>query len=283
MRAKLISVLLSAVLAAPALASEPKEPPVPPGLTAPGAVMVALLGPGIDYRLPEFKGRLARDGEGDLISWDFSDGDNKPFAEGGVGTEVAKIMAGLAPQAQLVIVRERIGDRQAFGHMMTFVGNTPARIVVWLDGENVVRPDWSILAQAVERFHDHLFIIPITERLLRQDLTSAYDSIRSRPNAVIVAAGNAGVGGPEIADISVWASARDDVPARRYAALVIAALAARAVALRAHLKRSSRSPEVIKLLVTAVQPVGIARNRQGLRVVLEADIEKAFRLPDMPR
>ena len=58
------------------LASEPK---VPPGLD-PGGVAIALLGDGVDYTKPELAKRLARDGEGDLIAWDFVDNAIRPYA-----------------------------------------------------------------------------------------------------------------------------------------------------------------------------------------------------------
>jgi hypothetical protein len=137
-------------------ATEPRVPPAP----APVGVAIALLGPGVDYRAPELVGRLARDGEGDLIAWDFIDADIRPFETGGVtGTERAKALAASAPAACLVIVKEKPGDPQAFGHMMTFVARTPARIIVWPDAAPA-RPDWPILLEAVKRFPDHLFLLP---------------------------------------------------------------------------------------------------------------------------
>jgi hypothetical protein len=127
-------------------ATEPRVPPAP----APVGVAIALLGPGVDYRAPELVGRLARDGEGDLIAWDFIDADIRPFETGGVtGTERAKALAASAPAACLVIVKEKPGDPQAFGHMMTFVARTPARIIVWPDAAPA-RPDWPILLEAVK-------------------------------------------------------------------------------------------------------------------------------------
>ncbi len=146
---------LSAALTV-AAATEPKVPPAPP----PSGPAIALLGPGVDYRAPELVGRLARDGEGDLIAWDFLDGDIRPFEAGGAtGTERAKAIAARASDARLVIVKEKPGDPQAFGHMMTFVARTPARVIVWPDADPA-RPDWPILLEAVERFPEHLFLLP---------------------------------------------------------------------------------------------------------------------------
>jgi hypothetical protein len=152
-----------------AAATEPRVPPAP----APVGVAIALLGPGVDYRAPELVGRLARDGEGDLIAWDFVDGDIRPFETGGVtGTERAKALAASAPAARLVIVKENPGDPQAFGHMMTFVTRTPARVIVWPDAAPA-RPDWPILLEAVKRFPDHLFLLPRPPGAKAADLDAA--------------------------------------------------------------------------------------------------------------
>ena len=141
------TVLLAglALAGAPSRAAEPKVPPAP----APDGVAVAILGPGVDYRAPSLVRRLARDGEGDLISWDFADADNRPFEAppADAGTRFAQDLAAAAAGATLVIVRERPGDPQAFGHMMSFVAKTPARIVVWPSAAPD-RPDWAILLEA---------------------------------------------------------------------------------------------------------------------------------------
>ena len=213
---------VAAVLAigAPAAA---KEPRVPPGLSAPGRVAVALLGPGVDYRRPELVGNFARDGEGDLIGWDFTDNDTAPFAEAGPGTAAALTLATLAPVASLVIVKERPGDAQAFGHMMSFVGQTPVRIVVWLDADPN-RPDWPILAEAIARFGDRLFIIPAGTGNQDLDRSAAFQGVRGAAN-VIVATSDAATAnrGTATVDVTVARAAGD-------ATLVVAARAARALA-----------------------------------------------------
>jgi hypothetical protein len=141
----------------PVQASEPKVPPA----TSPDGVAVAILGPGVDYRVPALRDRLARDGEGDLISWDFADGDIRPFEDAlpGRGTPYALAVLNANAAATLVFVREKPGDPQSFGHMMSFVAKTPARIVMWPDARPT-RPDWPILIEAAKRFRKHLFIIP---------------------------------------------------------------------------------------------------------------------------
>lgn len=54
------------------------KPRVPPGRD-PGGVAIAIIGNGIDYTRPEIAARLARDGEGEIIGWDFVDNDRRPY------------------------------------------------------------------------------------------------------------------------------------------------------------------------------------------------------------
>ncbi len=171
------AVLLVGLL--PVRASEPKVPPAP----APDGIAVAILGPGVDYRVPALRDRLARDGEGDLISWDFADGDIRPFEDAlaGRGTPYALAVLNAHAAATLVFVRERLGDPQAFGHMMSFVAKTPARIVMWPDARPT-RPDWPILSEAVRRFKDHLFIIPRVKGLRPE----AFAPLAASANVVLV-------------------------------------------------------------------------------------------------
>jgi hypothetical protein len=215
-----------------------KEPRVPPGLSPVGAVTIALLGHGIDYRLPSLRNRLARDGEGVPISWDLTDNDTRPFAPaGGLGTQAAEMIARLAPKAQLMIVKERPGDPQSLGHMLTFVAKTPARIIVWLDAKPS-RPDWPILAEAVQRFGDRLFIIPIDGSSPHLDRKPAYAGIRRANNVVVVASGQsrAGVpGGASAVQVLVEDAEKTGLSNAQKAALVIAALACREQGRRARL------------------------------------------------
>jgi len=241
------------VFSAPALAA--KEPRVPPGLSPVGAITIALLGPGIDYRMPSLKNQLARDGEGDLISWDLTDDDTRPFApKDGPGTEAAQIVAGLAPKSQLMIVKERIGDPQSLGHMLTFVTKTPTRIIVWLDADPS-RPDWPILAEAVKRFSDRLFIIPTKAASPQLDRLPAYMGIRRAPNVVIVASGQsrAGVpGGASAAQVRVTDAEKSGLSNAQKAALVIAALAGRAQGKKPHM-----SIMALKQYLHAIAKTGI--------------------------
>ena len=61
-----------------AFAQKPADKPrVPPGVD-PGGVAVAIIGSGINYTRSRDRGkRLARDGEGEIIGWDFVDNDQE--------------------------------------------------------------------------------------------------------------------------------------------------------------------------------------------------------------
>jgi subtilisin family serine protease len=73
---------LFALLVSGAAIAAPVDPPVPPGVD-PGGVAVAIIGQGVDYTQPDIAARLARDGEGEIIGWDFVDNDRRPFPENG--------------------------------------------------------------------------------------------------------------------------------------------------------------------------------------------------------
>ena len=141
-----------------------QEPPVPSGVD-PGGTAVALLGSGVDYTRPEVARRLARDGEGELIGWDFTDNDNRPHATSGgaTGSGAADDLIVSAPAAlRFVVVKEAADDKVALGRMIAFAVQTPARIIVW-PGADPKRADWPILAEAVQRFPKHLFVIPAVQ------------------------------------------------------------------------------------------------------------------------
>lgn len=139
----------------PASASEPA---LPPG-SDPGGPAIAVLGEGVDYTRPEIAARLARDGEGDLIAWDFADNDNRPFAASSHVADDIQALSKLTPSFRMVVVREAADDKVAVGRMIAFATQTPARIIVW-PGADPKRPDWPILLEALKRFRAHVFVIP---------------------------------------------------------------------------------------------------------------------------
>ena len=139
---------------------------------------MALIGPGIDYRAREVHERIARDGEGDLIGWDFVDNDLKPFApdvdcpvqactaEGQRWrTNPARLLLGEAGASKLIVLRTKDGDRGALAAAIAFAARSPARIVPMLakgvaSAGGTPGPDWPIMIEAARRFSNLLFIVP---------------------------------------------------------------------------------------------------------------------------
>lgn len=143
-------------------AARSNEPRVPPG-TDPGGVALALISAGIDYTLPHIASRLARDGEGELIGWDFADGDALPFApsEGERpwnGSALASAILAEAPFARLIPVRIASDQPGSLVKALAFVAKTPARAVL----VSVVEPGWDreLFRVAVREFSNLLIVMP---------------------------------------------------------------------------------------------------------------------------
>lgn len=126
MRAFATLAALAAMPWAPALAA---DPPVPSGKD-PGGSAVALVTSGIDYTPPDVARVLARDGEGELIGWDFVDDDRLPYAAAGGkdDTPLAKLFVGKG--MRLVAVRVDLADPLSLARGAAFAGKTPASIAI---------------------------------------------------------------------------------------------------------------------------------------------------------
>ena len=153
-RAAAVIVLAMAVpvavpIAAPAPASA-ADPRAPAGQD-PGGTALALIGGGIDYMSARIALRLARDGEGEMIAWDFVDNDQTPYvapsteAEAGAGAapsadrasetvapegnRVAEAMLTAYARGRLVPVRVPEGNPQSLARAIAFAVGTPAEII----------------------------------------------------------------------------------------------------------------------------------------------------------
>jgi hypothetical protein len=182
---KRISGLLIALLPlVPAASSQESNPRLPAGRD-PGGVAVALVTTGLDYTQPEIAARLARDGEGELIGWDFVDNDNRPFAAG-EGTERARRLLEVYAQARLVPVRVKPGDPNSLAQAVAFVSRTPARILA-IPFSSANRADWEPFRQAAERLgKDILFVLAASATDGPGD-AELWPAAFKLPNAVAVA------------------------------------------------------------------------------------------------
>ena len=141
------------------------DPPIIPGMD-PGGVAIALITDGIDYTDPEIAKRLARDGEGELIAFDFVDGDVRPFAtaDQSTGTNAAKILFAAHPTARLVVARVDRNQAASLAKAMRFVGKTPARIAIITD-QSLSGDHLAIVKKAASRTRKTAFAISSSEPL----------------------------------------------------------------------------------------------------------------------
>lgn len=110
-----------------------QNPAAPPG-TDPGGPAIALISTGVDYTDPMIAPRLARDGEGEPIAWDFVDNDLRPHApinaDSGNGTKLAKLILSLNDKVRLINVRVSRKEPDQLAKAAMFVARTPARVAV---------------------------------------------------------------------------------------------------------------------------------------------------------
>ncbi len=183
LRAAGLSWALIALMASTTVLARSQKPPVPPGRD-PGGVAIAIVGGGVDYTLPEIAARLARDGEGEIIGWDFIDGDQRPFDPCPAGaqssaacpTTLAKIVLRESGVATLVVARASSGTPQTMAQGLSMVAQTRARIVLVAAGGQDLSPVF--INEAAARFPALLFIVAWRTHAARVDL----------PNTITVAA-----------------------------------------------------------------------------------------------
>jgi subtilisin family serine protease len=157
--------LLGADLA-PSDLTEPLNPPVPAGRD-PGGVAVALFDSGLNYTLPTFAGRLARDAGGKALGYDFWDMDERPFDNNPAGspffparhgTAVASVLLQEAPEARFLPYRYPRREMSRMADMIEAAAGAGARIVAMPMGSNR-RKDWEAFAAAARAHPEMLFVI----------------------------------------------------------------------------------------------------------------------------
>lgn len=142
------------VLTSGAVWAGPQKPPVPIG-TNPGGVKVAIIGSGLDYTRPEIAARLARDGEGEIIGWDFVGDDRRPFASTPDGA--SRILLSEGQAVSLVVIATNFADPLLIAKALRYAAQSPARIIA-------LQAPWTnvdlarISAEAARHYPDRLFI-----------------------------------------------------------------------------------------------------------------------------
>ena len=200
-----LAVVLGCLGAVAAASAQSQKPRVPPGVD-PGGVAVAHVGSGIDYTHRDIAGRIARDGEGELLGWDFIDNDRRPFNPCSVsntgpacGTAQAWALLTEAPGSRLVAVRASALQPQTLVGAVRLVAQSPARIVLLAPGEGRLAQEF--VATAAQHFAGLLFIVE--QRHL--EAPAAGSAGATLPGNVLVAQVG---GGPEAATRMAAAAAR---------------------------------------------------------------------------
>lgn len=201
----------------PSGASEPLNPPVPAGRD-PGGVAVALFDSGLNYTLPTFSGRLARNSEGRSLGYDFWDMDERPFDSHPAGspffparhgTAVASVLLNEAPAARFLPYRYPRPDMARMTNMVEAAAKAGARIVAMPMGSNKAE-DWSAFGAAAAAHPEILFVISAGNNGRNIDEQALYPAVLPLDNFLVVTsadgAGRLAPGsnwGPESVDLLV--------------------------------------------------------------------------------
>lgn len=171
----------------------PEKPVVPPDRD-PGGVLVALIAQGIDYRLPGLAGKLARDGEGEVVGWDVVDNDRRPFdqnqgnapeEQGGDATAIATRMIAGGAAARLAPIRVDAEDASSIARGIRLAGQIRARVVlVPMWSRESAR--WHLFATAAGAQPATLFVLAAADGEKPEE---AFPAAFALDNAIVVSSG----------------------------------------------------------------------------------------------
>ena len=142
------------------------NPAVPKGLD-PGGILVAVIDTGINYLLPDFSKRLARDRNGDLLGYDFWDDDKRPFDVDFSrspffplhhGTAVTSIILREAPTARIAPYRFPRPQMERMSDVIAHAVKSGARIINLAMGSKR-KKDWITFEIAARAHPELLFIV----------------------------------------------------------------------------------------------------------------------------
>ncbi len=177
----------------PDRAREALNPLVPPGRD-PGGILVAQIDSGVNYLLPEIAGRLARDGQGTMLGYDYWDLDDRPFDLDTSrspffplrhGTTVASVLLREAPSARLLPYRYPRPDLTRMAALIDDAADKGARIVMMPLGSRKAE-DWQAFAAAAGRHRETLFIISAGNDGRDIDAQPLYPAGLPLENAIVV-------------------------------------------------------------------------------------------------
>ena len=259
---------------------EPLNPAVP-SATDPGGVTVALIDSGVNYLLPEINRRLARDGQGGLLGYDYWDMDDRPFDANPArspffpqrhGTRVASVILAEAPEARLIPYRYPRPDLSRMAALVADAASHGARIVNLAMGSNKPGP-WRAFAAAMADNPDILFVVSAGNDDRNLDRRPVYPAAFKADNMLVITSAD-GFGEP--APGSNWGKGTVDllVPGERVAVIDFRGLAALASG------ASFAAPRVTALAarLLALNPDWTASDLKGAIIARARLIDGAGRL-----
>jgi hypothetical protein len=182
-----LGVLMAPLLWAPVLAAAgPADPPIPAGRN-PGGFPVAVIGDGFDYTQRPLAQMLARDGEGEIIGYDFIDDDRQPFGTG-PDTDAAGIVIGEGQAATVVVIRADVRQIVSLTRAIGYATQSPASIIAILAPIST-REVATVIAAAARKFPRHLFILEAGDDGL--DLDAQSPAHIAPENVVVVTSADA--------------------------------------------------------------------------------------------
>ncbi|MGE0628181.1 MAG: hypothetical protein AB7O43_10185 [Hyphomicrobiaceae bacterium] len=170
-RRMLTAAAVLSVAFCPAAYTQANKPKLSPGRD-PGGTAVAVIGGGIDYTNPEISSRLARDGEGELVGWDFLDGDRRPFNRCPAAAksptpcpaDIARTILREAETSALVVARASADRPQSVAQALAMVAQTRAGIALLALADDNSSLAGSFITEAARRFPALLLIVPVHGR-----------------------------------------------------------------------------------------------------------------------
>lgn len=174
-------------------AREALNPPAAPGADAQG-VTVAHVDSGVNYLLPEIAARLARDGAGNMLGYDYWDLDARPF-DGDTGrspffpirhgTPVASLLLKEAPRVRLIPYRYPRPDMTRMADLVASAAAHGATIVALPMGSRK-RAEWDAFARAAAAHPALLFIVSAGNDGRDIDATPLYPANLALENMIVV-------------------------------------------------------------------------------------------------
>jgi len=174
----------------------PFNPPVPVGID-PGGVTVALVDSGINYGLPLFADRLARDSAGRALGVDYWELDDRPydidisrspFFPGHHGTRVASVLVRAAPRVRLIPYRYPRPDMSRMRDLVADAEAKGTRVFALPMGSNSP-DDWGAFAKAARARPHILFVISAGNNGRDIDRRPVYPAALEIDNAIVVTSG----------------------------------------------------------------------------------------------